>query len=83
MMINYIAFMCFVWPQNKQKLVPYMSFSDWFLLPQLRVFTKWYALSPYIKQECLVHKELNQRLSCDSSVETETKLRAEEPKKLN
>jgi len=47
------------------------------------VFTERYALSPYIKQTRLVHKGLNKGLSRDSSVETESKLWAEEPKKLN
>jgi len=78
MVINYIAFMCFVWPQNK--CFPCTSFSGWFLLPQWRGFTERYALSPYIKQKRLVHKGLNKGLIQDSSVETETKLRAGELK---
>jgi len=78
MVINYVAFMCFVWPQNK--LFPYTSFPDWFLFPQWRVFTERYALSPYTKQKHLVHKGLNKGLGRDSSVETETTLRAGEPK---
>jgi len=83
MVINYIAFMCFVWPQNKtHKRFTYTSLSEWFLLPHWKVFTERLALSPYVKQIRLVHKGLNQRLSRDSSVETETELRAGEPKKL-
>jgi len=42
--------------QNEQKLLPYKSLTDWFLLPKWSVFTERYALRPYTTQIRLVYK---------------------------
>jgi hypothetical protein len=42
--------------QNKQQVLPYNTLRGWFLQPKWRVFTAWYAPSPYIKQIRFVSK---------------------------
>jgi hypothetical protein len=45
---------------SRQRLLPYTTLADWFCVTEVeRVFTAWYALSPYIKQTRLVFKGLN------------------------
>jgi hypothetical protein len=44
--------------QNKQPLLPYTTFTDWFVQPRRRVFTVRYGLSPYTTHTPFVFKWL-------------------------
>jgi len=36
--------------ENKQRIFPYATLTDWFLYPRQKVFTTRYGLLPYLKQ---------------------------------